>query len=84
MEMNTDTRRRNRVQNVIGLHCEEMMGIMFDIAKENYLNGNSQRAIKEYSSILADESLNLQFRVAFMRPAEQEKIYTMFSRRGKR
>ena len=82
MDMNMNT--RSRVQNVIGLHCEEMMGVMFDIAKENYLNGNSQRAIKEYSSILADESLNLQFRVAFMRPAEQEKIYTMFSRRGKK
>ena len=76
---------RNEIQDGIGRRCEEIMSVMFDVAKENYLSGASQRAIKEYSSILADESMNLQFRVAFLRPSEQEDIYnSFFKRRAKR
>ncbi len=69
---------RNKIQNDIGRRCEEYMTVMFDIAKENYLSGTSQRAIKEYSSILAENSKNLQFRIAFLRPSEQEEIFDQF------
>lgn len=69
---------RNEIQGGIGRRCEELMTLMIDIAKENYLTGKSQWAINEYSSYLVDESLNLQFRVAFLRPSEQEDIYNSF------
>ena len=73
---------REQIQLIIGRRCEEYITAMFDIAKENYLNGISQRAINEYSSILIDKSLNLQLRVAFLHPSEQEEMYDAYLRGG--
>ena len=69
---------REKIQYGVESRRFEIMMAMLEIAKENYLSGHSQRAINEYSSILAEESLNLQFRVAFLRPSEQEELYNTF------
>ena len=75
---------REKIQYGVEDRRIELMMAMFEVVKENYLSGHSQQAIKEYSSALAEESFNFQFRVAFLRPSEQEELYkTYFKGRRK-